>query len=175
MSRDVWAAQGRLGKYDIQGKLDVIDEEKRLQVIFSAVELAHGMREIGFPRTAYSKILRETIHFVWEIREMPKRSKFRLRSKAAARLPVSELDYDHAIPMRVVIEMLLSSWPDKKAVEQILMSQVRGVLITKKEHERLREEKLASRMPDDWDGKDWTARYKKLGIEVLPEKSGAVT
>lgn len=152
-----------------------MDKEKRIATIFSIVAVAHEMRQDGFSKTAYSKILREGIFFVWESREAPKYSKSRIRSKAAEGLPPSQLDYDHAVPMRIVIEMILDAWPDKEAVEKILTDLVRGVLITKKEHERLREKKLASRMPDDWDGKDWTARYKKLGIEVSPEKSGAVT
>ena len=152
-----------------------ISEKDRLHIVLSVVELAHEMYRFGFPKAAYSRILRETIFFVWEIREISKHSELRARSKAAEGLLPSQLDYDHAIPMRIVIEMILDAWPDKESVEKILTELVRGVLITKKEHERLREKKLASRMPDDWDGKDWTARYKKLGIEVLPEKSGAVT
>lgn len=156
-------------------ELSKVDDGERLQIIFSVVELTHKMRDAGFSKTAYSKILRETIHFVWEIREMPKHSKHRLRSKAAEGLPLSELDYDHAVPMRIVIEMIMNAWPDQEAVERILRDLVHGVLITKKEHEHLRSKKLASKMPDGWSGKDWSARYRTLSIELSFRKSGEVT
>lgn len=150
----------------------MIDEEKRLQVIFSVIALAHEMREAGFPKTSYSKILRETIYFVWEIRDVSKHSPLRKRSKAAEGLPPSELDYDHAVPMRLVIESLLNAWPDTEKVEQFLRDLVRGVLITKDEHDTLRRQGLSSKMPDDWDGKDWAARYKEVDIEFSTLQAG---
>ena len=150
----------------------MIDEEKRLQVIFSVIALAHEMREAGFPKTSYSKILRETIYFVWEIRAMSKHSALRLRSKAAEGLLPSELDYDHAVPMRIVIDLLLGAWPEKDAVEHVLRNLVRGVLITKEEHKCLRKKLLSSKMPADCDRKDWAARYKKLGIEMPVPQGG---
>ena len=150
----------------------MIDEEKRLQVLFSVIALACEMREAGFPKTSYSKILRETIFFVWEIRDVKKHSLLRKRSKAAEGLLPGELDYDHAVPMRIVIEVLLGAWPDRTAVELALRNLVLGVMITKQEHELLRERGLSSKMPDDWDGKDWTARYKQVGIEFSAVQSG---
>jgi hypothetical protein len=150
----------------------MIDEEKRLQMIFSVIALAHEMREAGFPKTSYSKILRETIYFVWEIREVSKHSPLRRRSKAAEGLPPSELDYDHAVPMRLVMERLLNVWPEKEVVEHVLRQLVRGILITKDEHEMLRIKGLSSKMPDDWDGKDWAARYKEVGIEFSTLQAG---
>lgn len=39
----------------------------------------------------------------------------------------------------------------------------------------LRERELSSKMPGNWDGKDWTARYKELGIELSSLQSGEVT
>ena len=101
----------------------MIDEEKRLQVIFSVIALVYEMREVGFPKSSYSKILRETIYFVWEIRDLSKHSPLRKRSKAADGLPPSELDYDHAVPMRLVIELLLNAWPDKEIVELVLKNR----------------------------------------------------
>ena len=94
----------------------------------------------------------------------------RKKSKAANGLSPDQLDYDHAVPMRIVIEMIINAWPDKQAVERILRDLVHGVLITKKEHESLRTAKLASKMPDDWNGNDWSARYKKLGIELSTQE-----
>lgn len=144
----------------------MIDEEKRLRIVLSVVALAHEMREAGFPKTAYSKILRETIHFVWETRELSKYSRMRKRSKAAEGLSPRDLDYDHAVPMRIIIEMILNAWPSREAVKRILKDLVHGILITKAEHALLRYKKLSSKMPDDWNGKDWTARYKAAGIDL---------
>ena len=72
--------------------------------------------------------------------------------------------------MRTVIEMILNKSPDRQAVEDIIRRFVHGVLITKEEHEYLRENGLSSKMPADWDGKDWTARYTKVGISLVDEK-----
>ncbi|WP_223428476.1 hypothetical protein [Tateyamaria pelophila] len=151
----------------MSNNLEITNEEKRLHVIFSVVAIAHEMRELGFPKTAYSKILRETIFFVWEIRELSKYSPMRKRSKAAEGRRNDKLDYDHAIPMRIIIEMLLNKWPNKEAVTYIITHLVHGVLITKEEHILLSEEGLSSTMPKDWDGSDWMTRYKKVGIDLI--------
>lgn len=44
------------------------------------------------------------------------------------------------------------------------------VLTTNEEHKHLRKEKLSSKMPDDWDGKDWTARYREVGISLVGQE-----
>lgn len=150
----------------------MMDEETRLQTVLSVIAISHGMREVGYPKTAYSRILRETIHFVWELREGTKHSKLRIRSTAGIGLQPRELDYDHAVPMRIIVERLLDAWPDKQAVEHLLRNLVRGVLITKEEHRLLREKGLSSRMPDDWDGSDWQARYEAAGIELSSIETG---
>lgn len=147
-----------------------ISEKDRLQIVLSVVELAHEMHKLGFPKAAYSRILRETIFFAWEIREISKHSNLRERSAAAEGLPPSQLDYDHAVPMRIVIEMILNKSPDREAVEDIIRRFVHGVLITKEEHEYLRKKELSSKMPDDWDGEDWAARYTKVGISLVSQK-----
>lgn len=71
------------------------------------------MYRLGFPRAAYSRILRETIFFVWEISEISKHSNLRVRSKAADGVPPSQLDCDHAVPMRLIIKMILSESLDR--------------------------------------------------------------
>lgn len=40
------------------------------------------------------------------------------------------------------------------------------VIVTEEEDRRLREAKLTSCMPKDWDGVDIFARYKVVGIEI---------
>ncbi|SEK16238.1 hypothetical protein SAMN05444746_12422 [Variovorax sp. OK212] len=41
-------------------------------------------------------------------------------------------------------------------------------LVTKDEDQKLTEFRLRKSMPSDWDGKDPLARYKAIGIDVLP-------
>ena len=140
--------------------------KERIGVVTDAVRLATRMRDLGVSRTGYAKILREAIFFTWELAEGPKHGDHRPRSAAARGLKPSELDYDHAVPVRIVIDEMLEAGPDPDAVERILRTRVRAVLLTKPEHERLRSCGLSSRMPDDWDGVDWRARYVAAGIEV---------
>ena len=138
----------------------------RIDLITRTVDLALRMRAAGVSRTAYAKILRETIFFVWEVGSKTKYDKTRRRSWAARGLPPAELNYDHAIPMKIVIDQLLESGPDPVAVGRILHEMVHAVLITKNEHSKLQEKELGNAMPSDWDGADWTARYRRAGIRL---------
>lgn len=140
--------------------------DERVRIVAQAVNLALQMRDAGVSRSGYAKILRETVFFVWETALYPKHSRDRLRSVAAIGLPPNSIDYDHAIPMKLVIDMLLEGGPDEAIVGTILCEKVRGILITKDEHAKLRRCKLAYRMPDDWDGTDWQARYKAAKIKL---------
>ena len=140
----------------------------RLEIVTQAVDLALRMRAAGVSRTGYAKMLREVIFFAWETAEHSKYDPARPRSAAAQGLPPAELDYDHAIPMKIVIDLALKAGPDADAVEGVLREKVHAVLITKEEHARLRDLKLGNEMPVDWDGIDWRARYRAAGI-TLPE------
>jgi hypothetical protein len=138
----------------------------RTDLITRAVDLALLMRAAGVGRTAYAKILRETIFFVWETGSKAKYDQSRPRSWAARGLRPAELDYDHAIPMKIVIDQLLEAGPDPVAVSRILREKVHAVLITKKEHSELQKKKLGNAMPSGWDGADWRARYREAGIRL---------
>lgn len=143
----------------------------RIDLITRAVDLALRMRAAGVRRTAYAKILREMVFFVWETGSKTKHDHSRLRSWAARDLQPAELDYDHAIPMKIVIDQLLEAGPDPLAVSRILHEMVHAVLITKEEHSKLREDKLGNAMPSNWDGADWRARYHEAGILLEDEAS----
>jgi hypothetical protein len=140
--------------------------EERAELVLSVIELAVKMKAAGMPKTPYARMLRESIFFVWETAAIKKHGKERRRSRAAVGMKPADLDYDHAIPMKIVIDMLLEAWPDKRLARQILEQKVIGVLITKDEHKRLREIGLHSSMPRDWDGVDWRARYQYAQIDV---------
>ena len=123
----------------------------------------------GVSATGPNKILRETLHFIWEVSEIKKYDASRLRSEKGSLDDRKNLAYDHPIPMRVIISKLKSTYPaTPNRTEAILQKYLKygGVLITKSEHDRLRDIGLASKMPTDWDGEDIFARYKKAEIMI---------
>lgn len=141
--------------------------DKNVHIIVSAVHLAMQMREAGVSRTGYSRILRETVFFSWETFGEPKYSQNRPRSVSSVGLLRRCLDYDHAIPMSIVIDDLVNAGPKPEAVLNILQTKVLGVLLTKEEHAALRNSGLSASMPPGWDGVDKYARYRILGIEIV--------
>lgn len=131
--------------------------------------LCQRMAREGVPRTGYARLLRETIFFVWEGGNAEKYAPSRRRSLAANGLHRTELDYDHVVPSKYVIDELLALQPvTHKTVHDILDRFVEGVLITKEEHQRLSKFGLRSKMPPNWNGEDKFARYRAAGI-VLSE------
>lgn len=72
---------------------------------------------------------------------------------------------EHAIPVTIFMEQLLSSATTQEDVHRILEPMV-VVKVTKEENRRLNAAGLRSRMPDGWDG-DPSARHKAVGIQWL--------
>ena len=134
-------------------------------ILNSCIEL----EKAGVSATGPNKILRETLHFIWEVSEIKKYDDKRLRSEKGFLDIRKNLAYDHPIPMKIILSKLKSTYPVKQeSVEAVLQKYLRhgGVLITKGEHDLLRDIGLASKMPSDWDGEDIFARYKKAGISI---------
>lgn len=79
---------------------------------------------------------------------------------------------EHIIPISVLLnsKIYAASNPITETVALIgLVRQYSNMaLITHEEDARLRQAKLQSKMPDDWDGVDVFARYKAVGIVVTP-------
>lgn len=87
------------------------------------------------------------------------------RSIAAKDASKKEVRLEHAIPMKVLIEILLSKknlTPEK--VEEILHKFCEVMLVTKYE-DSLLDDKYKSAMPSGWDGTDVYARYNAVGIK----------
>ena len=49
-----------------------MEEIQRLHLILEAVNYCKKVRDMGMPSAAYSKALREPIHYLWEIKDGPK-------------------------------------------------------------------------------------------------------
>jgi hypothetical protein len=148
-----------------------LDDARRLDLILEAVRYCQRVRGMGMPASCYGKALREPVYFLWECRDgrsKERRPQYRSKASIGVRFGKGELVYDHAIPFRYLQEELLSlENPVLEQVADVLNRHAVVVLITKSENLTLTTSRLASRMPDGWDGADPFARYKAAGIEVM--------
>jgi len=72
---------------------------------------------------------------------------------------------DHSVPVKIIHKLLQSDLSrSEKNIEEFLNKYYRLGVLTKAEDIRLNDIKLKSDMPQDWDGNDVFARYKKAGI-----------
>lgn len=86
--------------------------------------------------------------------------------------PKSKLKHEHAVPKRVVMDLLFKlSDPTPATVMDLLSKLLIGVVVTPEE-DRLLNREYSSKMPDEFydsahrDHHDPWLRYKKCGIEV---------
>ncbi|OJF68551.1 hypothetical protein BK026_06975 [Alteromonas sp. V450] len=79
-----------------------MEEIQRLNLILEAVNYCKKVRDMGMPSAAYSKALREPIHFLWEVKDGPKFKVAKYWSQNAVGLVNgnNEIVYDH--PNRVI-------------------------------------------------------------------------
>jgi len=77
-------------------------------------------------------------------------------------------DIDHAVPLKYLVQKIINEKElNKKTLLTLIDKYLISVEITQEEHrETLKDMGLSSKMPDDWDGVDPFARYKKSNIEV---------
>jgi len=80
-----------------------------------------------------------------------------------------EIVYDHAIPFRYIeAELLGLAEVTPQAVADVLEKKCVVALITTEEDRNLNAAGLSSKMPENWDGLDPLARYKAVGIDLVP-------
>ncbi len=134
--------------------------------VTAIVRVARGCEVMqGVVRANSGKIMREAIFHFWELRDGPKWGNHRRRSVSFVNKDGFRA-YDHAIPLKILTELLFSAPVCETSVRRMLDS-VEGVLITPVEHQRLKDVGLQSAMPGDWDGRSKSARYLAAGIELL--------
>jgi hypothetical protein len=154
---------------------------KRLQLIIKAVRYCKDVKKKGMPTGCYTKALREPIHFLWERRigagpnqvSGPKECAARFRSRKAKGIPFrkGKLVYDHAIPLNYLQDKLLNlSDVAALRIKKLLKKFCIPVLITKKEDRKLDKAHYRERMPDNWNGIDFRARYDAVGIRIAKNK-----
>jgi hypothetical protein len=87
------------------------------------------------------------------------------RSIAAKDAPKKDVNLEHAIPMKVLIEKLLTTKNlTAEKVDEILHQFCIVMVITKHE-DSLLNSKYKSSMPSEWNGTDVYARYTAVGIK----------
>lgn len=92
------------------------------------------------------------------------------RSKASLEVEkYADLIHEHVIPRKIIISHLIGYVGEltEAYVDEYLETHCIGVLVTKEEDQRLRDAKLGSAMPDDWDGVNVWARYQAVSIIPL--------
>jgi hypothetical protein len=147
------------------------EETKRLELIAEAVRYCQHVRKMGMPSNSYAKALREPIYFLWERRKGSKLNCAKYRSRAANGLRFGQglLVYDHAVPVKYLLNDLLGLANVTPEAVRTMLEGKHGpiaVLITKDEDARLSKLGLAHRMPEDWGGADHLARYRAAEIEL---------
>lgn len=73
---------------------------------------------------------------------------------------------DHSIPIKIIrSEFSKLETPNIEIIKHFLIANYKLGVITKTEDRLLDKRKLRSGMPENWDGKNWRARYEKVNIE----------
>ena len=80
------------------------------------------------------------------------------------------LVHEHVVPRSIIRKELFALRnPSITTLKRLLDRLCIGVVVTKEEDDHLRSLKLHASMPDDWDGQDVWARYRKANIHVTPQ------
>ena len=86
-------------------------------------------------------------------------------AEAARQSQSDKLIHDHAVPKKVLMELLFRvSRPTPECIQQYFEAYCFGAVITKAEDDTLNRLGLRSKMPTNWDGKDPWARYNAANI-----------
>lgn len=150
-----------------------MSDSKRLELVAEAVRYCQRVSAMGMPSSAFSKALREPIHFLWERRAGSKTAAAQYRSRSAVGLSFGDgkLVYDHAVPFIYLQRRLLAlETVDEPSIRALLQQLNLIALITKDEDKILKSAGLNRSIPEDWDGKDPLARYQEMGIELIPNR-----
>jgi hypothetical protein len=79
------------------------------------------------------------------------------------------LRHEHTVPLGVIADWVMNlKTNDKEAIYNIFSNHCWAAIVTREEDQKLNSAKLQSVMPSEWEfGNEITARYKKVGIELL--------
>jgi hypothetical protein len=139
----------------------------------TAIHLSGHMPDSAATKFAIRAVLREAVNKSNpEYKGNNNRKNCLFISLDAEALPndsLVDLVSDHAIPISLLIKEFYANKNHEIDQLVVLVSKYAVmVLITEAEDDKLAAAGLIKKMPDDWDGKDELARYKKVGIKVKP-------
>lgn len=138
-----------------------------LCAIFAALE---GLHIAGMRDGRASKVRRESVHFLWELREGGKLSAERPHSAAAWDFRQGGgrggLQYEHSVPVAVFMPILRAASRDPHSMLAALKRYVRPVIVTDEEARSLAASGLNHSLPAGVDLDDWAARYRQAGIAL---------
>lgn len=138
--------------------------------IFSALERLH---DAGLRDGQASRVRREAVHFLWELREGAKLSEGRPHSVEAwaCRMEGTKalLRYEHSVPVAVFMPVLRAAAGSPDAMLEALKRYVRPVIVTEEEALRLTKEGLNHSLPPGGEVDDWAARYRAIGVRLRDE------
>lgn len=144
-----------------------IEVARAISEIFSALERLHTH---GANDASGSRVRREAVHFLWELRDGPKLAESRPHSVSAREHRRSGLtiglDYDHSIPVSCFMPELRRAAETPEQMLVALRTFVRPVILTSEEHRFLAERGLRSKMPTKCELNDAFARYREVGIAI---------
>lgn len=76
---------------------------------------------------------------------------------------------EHVVPVSVINKKVVElHQPTEESIIDVVRSWTILAAITQAEHDLLRQRGLHDKMPNSWCGTDKLARYKEVGIELLP-------
>lgn len=144
-----------------------IEVARTIADIFAALERLH---EQGAGDASGSRVRREAVHFLWELRAGSKLAEARIHSIAArAQRRAGELaglEYDHSIPVACFMPVLRRSAASPEMMLRALQTYVQPVILTSDEHRLLAARGLRSKMPAHCELDDPLARYRDVGIVI---------
>ena len=89
----------------------------------------------------------------------------KLEDSQGGKLFYGQCIFEHTVPMKTICDILLEQSTSPEDCLKLLRKWLLVTVITKEEDGKLNQGYRTS-MPDDWDGIDPWARYRKVGIEV---------
>ena len=159
------------------GKTDAPDAEAYAIVTHEGMKmvwtLVQKFRKKPFHKSVLNYSVRQILGLATNHLEFNHGLKFELSEGAKAlkdsqegNLYKGQIIVEHPVPMKVIIQDMLDNATSKEHCLEILHKWSRITIVTKEEDARLNKN-YQTKMPEDWDGIDVWARYRKVGIKVL--------
>lgn len=129
------------------------------EIIDSLLWQVKGFKEGHVTERATNRVLRASL----------RRVKHRISGYSTESTKAKTTHIDHAVPVKIIIKLLMES-PEltKEGILEVLRKFYISVTISEHEHTSvLKNLGLESEMPENWNGIDPFARYKRARIKVI--------